>query len=232
MSQDNAPLPIMPNPFATKKSKPLDETIPGVLEQILRCVFACQFAKDAGMPEHHCVGVCSYAADIQAKALAVPEPTKWSIPTTPDFTNPIELPYATEGLSPEQVEILTVWENTKAQLESLKKFEMECRKAIVYDSGFFDTGKTSGVEHVTLSGGYDLTSTKKENYNLTNKDGETDEALTHFDDTLADMLVSWKPTLSVTAFKKLTFEQQAFFDKALEIKTGAPTLEIKPPKTK
>lgn len=156
----------------------------------------------------------------------------WQMPELPDLKAPVELPYATDGLAPEQIEILTVWENTKKQLDTLKKFEMECRKVIVYDSGFFDINKTSGTEHVALPGGYDLVSVKKENYKLTNANNETDEALEHFSEDMAAMLVKWTPDLSVSTFKKLTEEQQAFFDKALEIKNGAPTLEIKAPKVK
>lgn len=159
-----------------------------------------------------------------------PLPTTWSIPVTPNFDNPVELPYATEGLQPEQIKVLTVWENTKKQLEVLKKYEMELRKAIVTDSGFFDKNKTAGTEHFILPGGYDLVSVKKENYSLTNDNNETDEALEHFSEDMAAMLVKWTPTLSVSNFKKLTTEDQAHFDKALEVRNGAPTLEIKAPK--
>ncbi len=200
MTQDLAPLPMLPNPFAVQDCKqPLD---PATRMEPLNPV------------------------------QPAPEPFKWAIPATPDFTTPVELPYATDGLLPEQIEILTVWENTKKQLDTLKKFEMECRKVIVHDSGFFDTNKTSGTEHAALPGGYDLVSVKKENYTLTDANGETEEALTHFDDTLAALLVKWTPTLSVSTFKKLTAAEQAHFDKALEIRSGAPTLEIKAPKTK
>ncbi len=61
---------------------------------------------------------------------------------------------------------------------------------------------------------------------------ETDEALEHFSEDMAPMLVKWTPTLSVSNFKKLSEAEQAHFDKALEIKDGAPTLEIKAPKAK
>lgn len=162
--------------------------------------------------------------EISAKVL------KWVAPAVPNLTEAVELPYKTDSLSDEQKELLTVWENTKAQLTKLKSYEMELRKAIVYDGGFFDADKTSGTEHATLGDGYKLTSVKKETYTLKNENGETDAALNNFTDSEAELLVKWTPTLSVSNYKKLSEEKQAFFNGALEIKDGAPTLEIKPSK--
>lgn len=152
---------------------------------------------------------------------------KWTAPAVPNLSEPVELPYKVDGLSDEQKELLTVWENTKTQLTKLKSYEMELRKAIVYDGGFFDADKTSGTEHAALGDGYKLTSVKKETYTLKNENGETDAALTLFTDDEAALLVKWTPTLSVSNYKKLSEEKQAFFNGALEIKDGAPTLDIK-----
>lgn len=168
---------------------------------------------------------------------ATPETTQpnkpWILPASPeavDFTAPIELPYSLEGLNEDQIQALTMWENAKAILNKVKTFEMEMRKAIVYDGGFFTEDKTSGTEHITLGGGYSLTSVKKENYNLDSN--KVEAALTNFSDDLAELLVSWKATLSVSAYKKLTEPQQAFFNDCLEITNGAPTLEVKATKVK
>ena len=162
-------------------------------------------------------------------AKEIEKPT-WVAPATPDLTTPVELPYETAGLLPEQVEILTIWENTKAQLTKLKEYEMQVRKVIVYDGGFFSADKTSGTEHFTLAGGYDLTSVKKETYNLDSD--KVESALENFTEAEAALLVKWTATLSVANYKKLSPEQQAFFNECLEIKIGAPTLEIKAPKAR
>lgn len=147
---------------------------------------------------------------------------------TPDLAAPFALEQPTDGMTPEQVELLTEWEKTQAQLKTLKAYEMELRKCVVYQGGFFDTAKTSGTQHADLGGGYKMTAVKKENYIL---DSDKVEAvLVHFSDDLAKLLVSWKATLSVSTYKKLDADQQALFNGCLEITTGAPTLEIKPAK--
>lgn len=148
---------------------------------------------------------------------------------TPDLAAPFALAQPTDGMTPEQVELLTEWEKTQAQLKTLKAYEMELRKCVVYQGGWFDAAKTSGTQHVELDGGYKLTAVKSENYNL-NSD-LVDDVLKHFSDDLAKLLVSWKATLSVSTYKKLSADQQALFNGCLEITNGAPKLEIKPPKT-
>lgn len=169
-------------------------------------------------------------AQISQNEISAPAPAKWTAPAVPNLTEAVELPYKVDGLSDDQKELLTVWENTKAQLTKLKTYEMELRKAIVYDGGFFDDSKTSGTEHSDLGDGVKLTSVKKENYTLKNENGETDAALARFTDDEAALLVKWTPTLSVSNYKKLSEEKKAFFNGALEIKEGAPTLEVKPTK--
>lgn len=152
--------------------------------------------------------------------------------STPDLNAPFTMQAPTEGLQPEQIELLTEWEKVQAQLKSLKLYEMELRKCVVYQAGFFNDDKKSGVERVTLAGGYQLESTKKENYNLKQDKSLIETALEPFSDTEAELLVTWKATLSVSNYKKLPDEKKAHFNGVLEITDGAPTLEIKPPKAK
>lgn len=154
-------------------------------------------------------------------------PADWHT-LTPDLNNlTFAVPTHTE-MTPEQVELLTEWEKTQTQLKTLKAYEMELRKCVVYSGGFFDASKTSGTQHAELDGGYKLTAVKSENYNL-NSD-LVEGVLAHFSDDLAKLLVSWKATLSVSTYKKLSAEQQALFNGCLEITNGAPKLEIKSPK--
>lgn len=154
-------------------------------------------------------------------------PVDWHT-LTPDLSVPFALEQPTEGMTPEQVELLTEWEKTQAQLRTLKAYEMTLRKCVVYEGGWFDAAKTSGTQHADLGGGYKMTAVKSENYNL-NSD-LVDNVLKNFSDDLAKLLVSWKATLSVSTYKKLTKEQQDLFNGCLNITNGAPTLEIKPPK--
>lgn len=45
-----------------------------------------------------------------------------------------------------------------------------------------------------------------------------------------DKLVKWKPEVSITDYRKLTKEEQLYFDQCLIIKPGSPQLEITIPK--
>jgi len=172
---------------------------------------------------------------IPANVQVAPEP--WKTPDPPHLgglRDEVELEYPVSGLNAEQVELLTVWENTKNQLKVLKEYEMQLRKIAVYDSGLFDNDKTSGTENIALGDGYKLTSVKKETYHLKADDnGEAvEKALDNFTDIEAGLLVKWTPELSVSNYKKLPEDKQAYFNDCLEIRTGAPSLEIKPPKAK
>lgn len=45
-----------------------------------------------------------------------------------------------------------------------------------------------------------------------------------------DKLVKWKPEVAITEYRKLTAEEQLYFDQCLVIKPGSPQLEIVIPK--
>lgn len=157
---------------------------------------------------------------------------EWNAKPTLEPQTKVELEYSTEGMTPEQVEVLTAWEQVKVDLARLKKYELELRKCVVYDSGIFNAEKTSGIEHVALADGSTLDATKKENYVFINGKPALETALDNFSEELADLLVKWNPALSVSTYKQLSPEQQAHFNDCLEIRIGAPTLEIKAPKAK
>lgn len=137
--------------------------------------------------------------------------------------------------------LLVEWNVTKEELEKAKEREMELRKAFVDFA--FDQNKTSGTENLDLGNGYKAKSVKKENYGFVkNADGKIDEkaideavsklAKTPNGGLIAERLVKWSPTLSVSEYKLLSAEQLKIVNKVIVVSQGAPTLEIIEPKNK
>lgn len=137
--------------------------------------------------------------------------------------------------------LLEKWEAAKAALENAKNAEMEIRKAIVAIA--FDPTKQAGTERVPLHNGYELKSVKKLNYGfIKTPDGKgvdknaIDAALAKIEakgpvgELIAQRLVKWDPSLSLTEYKQLSAEDKAAIDAVIVTTDGAPTLEIVPPK--
>jgi hypothetical protein len=105
--------------------------------------------------------------------------------------------------------------------------EMELRKKVA--ACYFPTPK-EGVNDVPLSDGFVMKLTHKVNRKIV-----VDALVASTDEfvkaglPLADLVVN-KPELSGTEYKKLTPEQQALFDKVLEIKPASPSIAITKPK--
>lgn len=124
-------------------------------------------------------------------------------------------------------EKICTWYALQQQLKAVKADEMRLRKEIAAE--VFNNAGT-GTHHYTLPNNYDLKLVLTDDYTLTNSNNETDEALTHFSDDEGNLLVEWKPSLSVMNYKKLTPELQAHFAAALTIKPTAPSLTVVVPK--
>jgi hypothetical protein len=137
------------------------------------------------------------------------------------------------------------WEQSKRALEAAKAAEMELRKQVVQFN--FNTQKLEGTERVDLANGWQLKAVKKLNYNLVSPvEGVTavdavDAALTEIEGLgpdgkfIAERLVKWTPELSISEYRKLDEmpngeAYKRIIDKVVETKSGAPTLEIVPPK--
>lgn len=134
-------------------------------------------------------------------------------------------------LTPEQTALLTAWQSAAVQLDTIKATEMKLRKQIT--ESFFDPELAVGTQTIELDNGYKLKVEKKENYTLKNNEGQTEQALRKFPPEVAAMLVRWKPELNLKNYKALNNpEYFGWFDECLEIKPGAPTLEIVEPKVK
>ena len=137
---------------------------------------------------------------------------------------------------------LAAWEASKKAIEDAKAEEMRLRKEFVDFA--FDPGKREGTERIELHNGYEAKAVKKLNYGFRPlREGQSindavDEALSELEKSgpqgkfVADRLVKWTAALSLTEYRELSPEHKAIFDKVVETKDAAPTLEIVAPKGK
>ncbi len=119
------------------------------------------------------------------------------------------------------------WAGLGPQLWALKAREMELRKelfAFAFPNPLEGTNKADLPENWLLKGTYKL-------------DRSVDEAAFNaIKDQLRaininpDPLVRFKPELAVRDYKALSEQARGIFDQCLLIKSGAPSLELVPPK--
>jgi len=123
-------------------------------------------------------------------------------------------------------DLVSRWERAKVALDAAKKLESALREELV--AAHFQQNST-GTHHFDTPDGRDLVCVKKLNYKL-DKD-TTAEAqsviATLIGVELASRLVSWKPDLSLTEYKKLPDNARVIIDRALTITPATPTLELK-----
>lgn len=130
-------------------------------------------------------------------------------------------------------EILREWYVLKEQLDQIKAREMQLRLAIYrhYFQNPVEGTNTLPLEDGTgaVIKGVHKIDRKVDEASLAalrqqiNEDPATPRVS-------LDKLVRWKPELSVSEYRKLTAEEQQFFDQCLIVKEGAPGLEITIPK--
>lgn len=136
--------------------------------------------------------------------------------------------------------LLQKWEESKTALETAKADEMAARKSFVDFS--FDPNKKEGTERIELHNGYEAKAVKKLNYTFKSYDPNIEvadavditlqklEALSPEGKFVANRLVKWTPSLSLSEYRELNPEFKAIVDTVIETKEGAPTLEIIAPK--
>lgn len=133
-------------------------------------------------------------------------------------------------------DLILEWQYLKTEMDRLKAREVETRNEIVKRFFSRDTDKEGTVNH-ELGRGYKLKAVFKKSYGFTNTD-DLNVALDKLEDQspefklLAERLVSWKPTLSVSEYKKLPDDFRAEIDNVIVIKSAQPTIELVEPKTK
>lgn len=147
-------------------------------------------------------------------------------------------------------EALVKWQEAKKSLDFFKEQEMLFRKSIV--RAMFPAA-TVGTNNLPLNGGAVLKAVLKEDYNLM-KDDVKKQALAgepvdpwksvtavldafaviggDVGNLLADRLVKWEPTVSVSEYKQLTKPYRDVFDTVLTIKPASPELKLDLPKAK
>lgn len=131
-------------------------------------------------------------------------------------------------------QLLSLWNETKTELDRIKAVEAELRKQVVVE--FFSGEKKEGTENVLLGNGYKLKCTFKQNYNL--RADEVEKALQKIEAMgdegkfIAPRLVNWKPSLVIKEYRDLSEKMRKIIDGVLTISDGAPSLEIIAPKSK
>lgn len=117
--------------------------------------------------------------------------------------------------------VLGQWQDTKAELESLKRKEAQLRK-ILFQGAF--PNPVEGVNTITLVDGTIIKGTHKITRNI--DEAALPAILGQLPEAVRGNLVAYKPSLSVAVYRKLTAEERKTFDQALIIKPGTPTLEV------
>lgn len=134
------------------------------------------------------------------------------------------------------------WQNKKAALETAKQDELQARAAAVIF--MHDPSKSGKTETVDLGGGYAAKFKVPLNYGFVkNADDKIDKkkidaALSKIEkdgalgEHIAERLVKWSPSLSLSEYKTLSEKHKKIIDEVIVTSEGTPTLEIKEPKTK
>lgn len=134
-----------------------------------------------------------------------------------------------------QDQLLMLHKEKQDKLAEVKNDEMVLRKYIVNRA--FPT-KQEGVNTLDLGGGYELKAGVKFNYKLDPDNLKVEDALDELaklgneGSFIADRLVNWSASLSLTEYRKLEPQYKKIIDKVVTITDAAPTLEIKEPKKK
>lgn len=134
--------------------------------------------------------------------------------------------------------LIMKWQKSKETLEIAKEEEIALRKQVAEQNLLRVEEKKEGVNTNELGNGYAMKTTVKYNYKLTDDNDKIDAMLDTLEKTgnegafLAERLVSWKATLSVSEYKDLDPKYKKIVDTVLTITEGTPTVELKEPKAK
>jgi len=135
-----------------------------------------------------------------------------------------------------KAEALQEWYKIDSELKALKIREAELRTSLV--ASMFDAAKIEGVETVDIGNGWQLKSTKCQNYRATNVDHQTEallNAIGIFDPGAASGLVKWSPDLSIKVYREVLAasdlhpEIKPLLSAAITVTPGMPQLEMVAP---
>lgn len=119
---------------------------------------------------------------------------------------------------------LVHWYQVSEQLREIKKQELALRKQVVEE---YFPELEEGANVCEIEGDATLTATLPYNYSV---DQDTlDEGLEHVPATKRDKLITWKPSMSLAVYRKLTKKaRNAFTAECVTVKPGTPSLKITP----
>ena len=120
------------------------------------------------------------------------------------------------------------WNELQIQLSSIKDQEMKLRLEIFAECF---PSPTEGSNTVDMPEGWKLKGTYKLTRSLDEAALPAALAELHKHKVSTDLLVTYKPSLSVSAFKKLDSKWQKILEQAMVTTPGAPTIELVPPKS-
>jgi len=128
--------------------------------------------------------------------------------------------------SPDQLLVLLqAWWQDQQQLATLKTREVLRRKEV---ADLYFTEPKEGVNRVDIGGGFDLKMEHKFNRSVDEQVLDSLTSKLRKSKVEVDELFTYKPTLSISAYRKLTDEQRQLVDECLVIDVGTPALSIVP----
>lgn len=120
------------------------------------------------------------------------------------------------------------WNELQSKLASIKDEEMKLRKEI-FEECF--PSPVEGVATIDMPEGWQLKGTYKLTRSLDEAALPAVIAELHKHKVSTDRLVTYKPNLSISEYRKLDPKWQHVLEQAMEIKPGAPTLALVAPKS-
>lgn len=120
------------------------------------------------------------------------------------------------------------WTQLSQQLAAIKDEEMKLRKEL-FEECF--PSPTEGTATVDMPEGWKLKGTYKLTRSLDEAALPAVIAELHKHKVSTDQLITYKPNLSLSAYRKMDDKWRKVLEQAMEIKPGAPTLELVAPKS-
>jgi hypothetical protein len=130
---------------------------------------------------------------------------------------------------PDYLAKLTLWQQTKAQVEQLTATERRLREEL-FGAAF--PAPIEGTNNAELPEGWKLKGVLKINRTIDEAALPAVKEAVRGMNFNPDPLVKYKPELVLKDYKALPENVRHVFDAALTIKPGLPTIELVPPKVK
>lgn len=121
--------------------------------------------------------------------------------------------------------LLQQWSDLNTQLKAVKDAELGLRKQLF---AYFFPNPEEGTNTVDLGNGWKLKAGYKLNRSVDK--AALMSVLKEMPEGSEDTLIDYKPSLKLSAYRKLDKDICLVFDEALITKPGTPTLDIVPPK--